>query len=385
MAESTLTERLAPIAAEASARAAEIDAARVVPSEIVSALADAGAFRMYVPRSLGGLELDPISVIETVELMANADGSAGWTTFVLNTTTFACWLDPAVAKEILSNPPDAGMAGAFSPIGKAVPDGDGFRLDGRWPFNSGAPHAAWFMEGGYVVDDAGEPRLLPDGRPDWRFFFMPASDMEILDTWHVAGLRGTASHDVTTTGTHVPAERTVNPIFSTAPHDAPYFRWPFFSLVGTLLVGVPLGVARRALDEFEVLATTKSRRSPVPLAETEVVSHAIVRVEGLLRAARALMIDTVGEAWDRSLAGDDLEGPHRVALRVAGFNAMRAAIDVVDTVFELAGGGAIYDKSPLQRCWRDIHAARNHIFYCNNDMASTGRALMSGDFTDYLV
>ena len=108
---------------------------------------------------------------------------------ILNTTFFSSWLEPEVARAILETEPSSGMAGMFAPIGRTEPAGDGMvRLTGRYPFNSGSPHASWFCQGAFVTGAS--------GAPEWRFLFLPKSDVEILDTWRVAGLRGTASHDV---------------------------------------------------------------------------------------------------------------------------------------------------------------------------------------------
>jgi alkylation response protein AidB-like acyl-CoA dehydrogenase len=325
-------------------------------------------------------------VLSVIETLSAADGSTGWMTFVLNGSFFTSWLEPSVAAEILASPDGAGMAGTIGPIGRAsVEDGGALRLSGRWPFTSGSPHAGWFSEGGLVVDDAGSPVSRADGRPDWRLFMVPAAEVEILDTWLVSGLRGTASHDVTVDGALVPAERTCNPVFGEAPHDGAHFRWPFFSLVSSLICGVPLGIARRALDEFAVMATTKSRRSTTVLADTESVGLATVRTEGALRAARALVVDAFGTAWERACRGDRLDDAHRIAIRTATLHAVDAAVQVVDEVFAMAGGGALYETHPLQRCWRDVHAASHHLFFCNDDRAHTGRALLTGEAPDWIV
>jgi alkylation response protein AidB-like acyl-CoA dehydrogenase len=366
-------------------RAAETEAERSVPADLADQLAAAGFFRLYVPGSLGGPEADPATAFEVIETLCAADGSTGWTSFILNTSFFTSWLEPAVAKEMLSTVPDSGMAGLFGPLGRAVPDGDGaLRLTGRWPFNSGSPHASWFCQGAFVFDgDA--PRMLAAGMPDWRFCFVPASDAEILDTWRVSGLRGTASNDVTCTDVRVPDEHTANPIFSTAPHDGPLFRWSFFGALASLMAGFPMGVARRALDEFTTLATTKSRGSAVPLADTDVVALAVVRAEASLRAARAFILEAIGEAWDHAEGGDRITLAQRVALKMAAHNAMRAGLDVVNTVFSLAGGGALYDDSPLQRCWRDINAGSHHIFFSDDHILKTGRAHLGRPTDDWLV
>jgi len=374
--------RLAPVIAE---RAAETEAARCVPEDLAAELAAAGFFRLYVPASLGGPEVDPFTAFQVVETLAAADGSTGWTSFILNTSFFTSWLDPGVASELLSTKPDSGMAGLFAPIGRAVPEGgNAFRVSGRWPFNSGSPHASWFCQGAFVFDgDA--PRMLGEQTPDWRFVFIPAADSEILDTWHVSGLRGTASHDVTSVDVRVPEEHTTNPIFRPAPHDGTLFRWSFFGMLATLMAGFPMGVARRALDEFTTLASTKSRGGGVPLADTDAGAIAIVRGEALLRSARSYVFDVIGEAWDQALRGDGLTPAQRAGLRMAGHNAMRAGLDVTNTVFAMAGGSALYDASPLQRCWRDIHAGSHHIFFSDDHVLKTGRVWLGRPTDDWIV
>src|SRR5207302_10009639 len=146
----------------------------------------------------------------TIEEISRADGSAGWTTFIGNTTSFVAWLEPGVAKELVAERPDFVMSGVFAPTGTARPDGDALVIDGRWTFNSGCPHADWFLNG-VVVMDGDDPRMVPPGRPDWRFAIYPAAEGAIVDTWHVAGLRGTGSHDVKATSVRVRRARTIVP------------------------------------------------------------------------------------------------------------------------------------------------------------------------------
>lgn len=297
---------------------------------------------------------------------------------ILNTTFFSCWLDPEVSRMMLATDPELGMAGIFAPIGQTEPDGErGVRLTGRFPFNSGSPHAAWFCQGAFVRKGEGEP--------EWRFLFVPASDVEIIDTWHVAGLRGTASHDVAVNGAAVPYERTTNPLFEKAPHDEAHFRWSFFALLAALMSGFPLGVARRSLDEFVALAGTKGRGGGQPLATEQVVQLEVARCEGSLRSARRWMLDSLAAAWETAVAGDGITREERLAIRLAAANAMRVGIEVVDTTFRLAGGGALYDHSPLQRCWRDLHAGSNHIFFSNNHSSMIGQVLLGQPAEEWLM
>ena len=223
------------------------------------------------------------------------------------------------------------------------------------------------------------------GQPQWRFLFVPASDVEILDTWHVAGLRGTASNDVVVDGAVVPLERTANPIFEKAPHDEPHFRWSFFGLLASMMSGFPLGVARRSLDEFTALAERKGRAGPEPLATEQVTQLAVARCEASLRAARCFMFDALAAAWETSVAGDEITRDQRLAIRLASANAMRAGIEIVDTVFHLAGGGALYDDSPLQRCWRDLHAGSSHIYFSDNHIAKSGKVLLGQPTEEWVM
>ena len=374
----TTVESVRVLSDEVDARAAETEAARSVPDDLIRKLGAEGVFKLFVPASLGGAQADPLTACAVIEEVSRADGSTGWTSMILNTTFFSSWLDPAVAGGMLATDPALGMAGLFAPIGRAEPAGEGFvKLSGRFPFNSGSPHATWFCQGAFVPGSNGEP--------EWRFLFLPASDVEILDTWYVAGLRGTASNDVTVDGAVVPLERTASPPFEEAPHDEPHFRWSFYALLGALMSGFPLGVARRALDEFVPLASAKSRRGPGTLATEQVTQLSVARCEASLRAARAFMFDALGSAWDTALAGDRLSQDQRMAIRLALANAMRVALEVVDTTFALAGGGALYDSSPLQRCWRDLHAGGNHIVFSNNFVAQGGKALLGEPVEEWML
>ncbi len=366
----TTLEAVRAFSDEVSDRAAETEAARCVPPDLARRLGATGVFRMFVPSKLGGDPVDPLTAYAIVAELARADASTGWTSMILNTTFFSSWLEPEVARAILETEPSSGMAGMFAPIGRTEPAGDGMvRLTGRYPFNSGSPHASWFCEGAFVTGAS--------GAPEWRFLFLPKSDVEILDTWRVAGLRGTASHDVLVDGVLVPLERTASPVFDRAPHDEPHYRWSFFALLGSLMAGVPIGVARRSLDEFFALAERKSRGGEGSLATEQVTQLAVAQCEGSLRAAAGFVEDSIGAAWDTALVGDDISREQRLAIRLAVSHAMRACLDVVDTVFALAGGGALFDDNPLQRCWRDLHAASSHIFFSTSFGAFGGKVLLN--------
>ena len=171
----SLRRAITGLATEFLARAAEGDDLRTMPADLVQRAKSAGLFRINLPRSLGGLELDPLTSIEIFEEISRADGSAGWTIVIGNSTAFFAWLDPAVAKELIAGEYDFVSTSMWAPLGRARP-GSGGRLtvSGRWPFNSGCLHASW-LQVGVLVTESQAPRLRAPGIPDWRFAFVPAA------------------------------------------------------------------------------------------------------------------------------------------------------------------------------------------------------------------
>ena len=141
------------LAPEFRARAAEGETNRTMPADLAAKVKKAGLFRLSLPASLGGWEADPITLFEVIEKLSYADGSAGWTALIGNSPSLMAWLDPGVAARLLDGNPDICATGAFAPLGRAVPDGNGsFTVDGRWPCNSGCPHSEWFVAGVLVMD-----------------------------------------------------------------------------------------------------------------------------------------------------------------------------------------------------------------------------------------
>ncbi|OBI42362.1 acyl-CoA dehydrogenase family protein [Mycobacterium sp. E796] len=354
------------MATEITRAADDAEALGTLPIELVARLRAAGVFRAVQPRALGGFEVAPVDYIEMIEELARADGSTGWIAAIgAGAPAFTAWLEPAVAEDLFGSNADFLAATVFSPTGRAVPDGGSrFAVDGRWPFASGCRHAEWLLTGMFVFDDGQAPRMIPGQGPDWRLGFFPRADAEIVDNWDVLGLRGTGSNDVVARGLSIAEEHTIAPFFGPARHDGTLWRLPFFTMVGVALVGVPLGIARRALDEFADLAPTKTRAGTFePLAADPVAQVEFAGVEAGLRSARAFVLDEAGSLWDTALAGDAPSLKQRARFQLAAQQAMRAARQAVDTTFGLTGAGAVHADHPLQRCFRDLHTVGQHVYF----------------------
>jgi alkylation response protein AidB-like acyl-CoA dehydrogenase len=338
---------------------------------------DAGICRLAMPVSLGGLALDPMTTIEVIEELSKADGSAGWTSLIGNSTAFLAWNTPDAARRLLDGNPNASMTSMFAPIGTAVPDGDDVIVSGRWPFNSGCPHAD-LIEVGVIVTDG--------PLAGWRFATLRPEQVQIVDgSWDSAGLRGTGSNDIVITDARIPLDQLSMPMTDPNHHadDGPLHRLPFFQLLIGIMSGFPLGVARRALDELEALAPTKRRggASPFTVAEDPHVQYDVGLAEAKVQAARAFLLDAADEVWTAATEGEIAE-PALQRYSLAGRYVMTAAIDAVDIAFHHAGAGAVHHDHPLQRCFRDIHVASQHVFFSDEQYRGYGELAMKPPVAD---
>ena len=364
------------LAATAAELAPEAERDRQLSESLVTALAEAGLFRLCVTAAAGGLEAHPGTLTAAVGALAAGDAAAAWCVAIAATSgLLAGYLPEASARAIYAEPTTM-VAGVFAPKGRATPDERGYRVSGRWPFASGCRHTDWLM-GGCVVDDGGTPRMLPNGMPDVRLVLAPTEAFTIHDTWHVMGLRATGSHDIELDGLHVPAERSAS-VFSDPPvQTGPLYAFPLFGLLALAIAAVCLGIARGALDDLVALAggkvPTGGRRT---LAERATVQAEVARAEASVRAARALLDEAIGEAWERAVADGSVDTPRRAGLRLAATHATAAGVQATETAYRLGGGSAIYDSSPLQRRLRDAHVATQHMLVAPATWELTGRLLL---------
>jgi alkylation response protein AidB-like acyl-CoA dehydrogenase len=360
------------LAPRIGALAEETERGRKLPAELVSAFAEAGFFGMCVPRDLGGPEADPTLLLDTIETLAAADGAAGWCAMIAATTSvLAAYLPDADARAIYGTPGTA-TGGAYAPQGRATAVSGGYRVTGRWPFASGCEHCAW-LTGGSLVQSAG-------GQPEARLMMFPASEVEIIDTWNVSGLRGTGSHDIAVSDVFVPAARAISLTIDRPRRGGTLYAFPVFGLLALGGAAVATGIARHAVDELVSLAATKTatlqRRR---LAERPVVQAKVAEAEALLGSARAFLREAVERAWESAARGGGIPLVDRARLRLAATHATATAARAVDLMYTSGGGTAIYAASPLQRCLRDAHAVTQHVMVAEPTYELVGRVLLGVD------
>jgi alkylation response protein AidB-like acyl-CoA dehydrogenase len=378
VADAALIEAARRIAPLVRACRDEGERERRLPPQVLAAMHEARLFRMYIPEALGGLEIDPITSMIVVEEIARADAAAAWN-LMLGATygLWAAFLPEDAAREIYGAP-DAVVAGALRPTGRARPVDGGFVVNGRWSFASGIRHAAWWNAGCLVRrDGAGDADTQA---PEAWLVFFPAPDGELIDNWDVGGLRGTGSHDYAVSGLFVPRARAI-PFDATPRAPGPLYRLPRQALLDNTMAALPLGIARTAIDTLVEIAAGGKRPAGAgaPLAERATVQADVARAEALYLSGRALLYDSVAQSWEAAQAGRELSVREMAVLRLARTHAVQAAVQAVDLMYTDAGGAAIYTHNPLERCFRDIHTVTQHVSMNPANYEVSGRVLLGLD------
>jgi alkylation response protein AidB-like acyl-CoA dehydrogenase len=364
------------------AHANEAEQHRRLPQPLVTALAEAGLFRMYIPHTLGGLEVDPLTFYRVVEELARIDGSTAWCVWLAssNPTYVGGGLADPGAEAVFGRDPHVVTAGVVSPYGSAVVQAGGYVVSGRWPYASGCHHCDWLFCCCYVFD-GDQMRRTACGAPEVRVLFVPITQVTILDTWEVSGLAGTGSHDVVIEQVFVP--EAYSGLFAAGlPPQSQHFqgllyRYPFI-LASALPIGaLALGIAQGAVEQAVELAQAKE---PVGTS-SRLGDHALFHVRlaeavALVRSARAWLYASVQQTWEAMRSQAEVTVDERADVLLAAANATRSAATAVDIVYTAAGATANYRRSPLQRALRDIHAVTQHSATAPSQYESAGRMLM---------
>ena len=326
-----------------------IDANREIPADLIGQLKDANLLRLLVPRRIGGDEMDWFEYLDVILTIAHADGSVGWCINQGNVFATNAAREPeSLAEEIWGIP--EGSCGNGPPIGASSKSVDGgYSLSGKWIFSSGCRHANWLAA--LVTGREHPPRL----------HFLPKNEIELIDNWQVSGLRGTGSFGFSCEDFFVPKSRVMR--MDLPPVESnPLYKIPQSLLFACGFGCVALGVARSGVDG--VLALSHSKRpqfSRKTLAEDPVIQSKIGEAEGLYGGAKAFLYETVRDVWDKVRERDGITLDERMRLRLAGTHAIRQSAKVVDIVYNLTGSTAIFESTPIQRKFQDIHVITQQV------------------------
>jgi alkylation response protein AidB-like acyl-CoA dehydrogenase len=354
--------------------AATVEAERGLPADLLAQLKHAGVFRMYVPKSHCGDELTPIDVVQVIEEISRADASVGWlATIGTNTPAVFAFLPPETYDKIYANGPDVIQAGSLVPRGYAVPTDGGFRFTGQWPFASGCNHADYIDFASFV-----ERSAEGESSREIRFGVVPTSQVEIIDTWHVSGLKGTGSHDIRATDLFVANEWTGSFL---AP--APVVRHPLDAVrplgrLGLELAAVAVGAAQGALDDLVDIGRTKKPLGGLMkrLAEDPAFQSTVGGLDLDLRTAQTLLHNVAQSDYERVTAGRELELRELLERRTVLTRVGELATAVVTSCYHKSGTTGLFDSSALQRRLRDVHAIGQHVTFTMDALAPLGAMLL---------
>lgn len=357
---------------------ADIEAQRRIPDALIAKLKEAGFFRMTMPKDWGGMELDPMTQLRAIEILAEADASVAWCVMIgSDTGYFSAFIDQDVAKKMFHDV-DMITGSTLTTIGRAEKIDGGYRVSGRMPFSSGCQHSDWFVVGCLVYEN-GEQCFLDSGMPVTRQCFVPKHAVKILDTWDPIGLRGSGSHDLEIAGYDVPAEQSFS-FQSFRPYRmSPLYVFPMSILLN--FSSVPLGIAQTVIREFAEHSHRPARMTfingkmtpPKNLCDEFFVQDAVGRAAAKLAAARAYLYGTIEGLWKTLNSGSEPQ-PEQVAhFYLVHTHVFESCKEVVEAIYKISGGGAVYKRNKIEQSLRDIQTINQHVINSLRSYSTGGR------------
>jgi alkylation response protein AidB-like acyl-CoA dehydrogenase len=339
---------------------------RRLSETVIKALRDAGFYRLFIPKSLGGLEADPVTTAKLVEEVARYNTAAGWSMMVANVSTWWCSRLPAKGvEEIYKNGPDTIIAGAFHPPMMATRVNGGYIINGKSPLTSNVHEAQWIFVTAFVTEQ-GQVKMN-NGIPEIIGVFMNPAFCQIIDTWYTLGMKASDSNDIAAHDVFVPDDL----FFPLMPEFQPnqYYKGMLYQFaaigagVACLIAPVALAVARNAIQELKLLAEKKvSFGSVTPLRERGVVQRKLGVAEALVQSSRAYLYYAIEECWNKSVAGEKLSLEDKTQLLLAATHSNQSCLQAVDHVYSAAGSSAIYTRNKLSHYFSDTQVIRQHGF-----------------------
>jgi len=336
------------------------EANRRVADPIIEGLIRSNLGRMALPAENGGIEVPPARALTILETLAEAEASVAW---IVWNSSLPCWfsrfLSEAARTEIFGDP--AGLyAGSTRPSGRAVKNGDSYVVNGRWSLVSGCMHASWIPVMCLVERD-GEVEMFAPNVPHMRLLFVPRDEHEILDTWHVGGLRGTGSHDCVLKNVSVHESKSFS-MGDASLVDSPMGRMPIFCTMSAGCASICLGIAKSALEALLDLGEAKNPVDGGPgLRDRAPVQSLVARIEAQLNAMRESLATRCERLWNAAVIGDEIEAKDIAALLGAAITTALQCRAAVTEIYAAAGTSSLYTDSPIERAHRDIHAVTQHI------------------------
>jgi len=373
-----LLERAQSLLPELKERSQEIDDLRQLPQDLADKMAGHGFYHAIGPTQIGGQNASTKDLCELVELLATANGSAAWCAFICSTSHLNAGSMPETLRTQMHQPTI--ISGVFAPSGTAVFEnteaGPGYRINGHWKWGSSSRNATWVVGSLREVDANGESVTNKDAVT--RAVFKP-EELDMPDNWHVSGLKGTGSGDYHANDLWLPSERLGTGNRAGSLEDALIYRFPLFGTLSTPCGAIALGMARACIEEVVVHAKEKTPQgSSRTLSKRPVLHRELAVMDTKLRAARALLFQTIDDVWE-AVKSREATLQDRLELRTANTHAMNTSVEVIDSMYSSVGGSSVFESSCLQRHFRDVHVASQHMMVADSVMELAGRVMLGLD------
>lgn len=363
-----------------AAVADQIEQTQTIPEPLWSQVLQARMPRLLLPRSVGGDEVEPWVYMRVIEEISRFDGSLGWNLFVANSAALIAPFIPLESARTIYADPRAAIAWGPPNQHKAIAVPGGYRITGEWHFASGCRQATWMGAHAQVVEPDGTLRLNRFGRPTVRTLLYPAEHAVHIEDWNTLGMRGTASEGYTLNNLFVPEEFTGTREDPTLRRDTgPLYAFTMQGLYAVGVSAVAFGIARAMLDALKSLAADKAPRGLVRMADSPVVQSEFAKREAVLGAARAYLVETLRDIYDKADDVEAIDTEDRVSLRLACAHGTHAAIEIADYVYKAAGTSAIFKGTPFERRFRDMHTLSQQIQSRDAHFEAVGRVMFNGD------
>ena len=365
MQERELVERVRNLVPMVEAHAEQAERERKPVDSVMKALEDAGVYKFFVPKRYGGYEFSLTAFMEIGMLLGEGCISTGWvTTFCMEHNWLLSLYNEEAQDDIFGKHPYIIAPGALAPKGTATPVDGGYRVTGRWEWGTGVMHANWVMVGALTPTEDPE-------KPDLCMYLIPRDEVNVIDTWRVAGMVGTGSNDIEVKDVFVPAHRkqsVADMRDGTSPgavlHDSPTYKMPMMPVLGLTAAAPAVGGARKAVALFRdrlagrTVYGTEEKQSQRAVAQAR-LGHARVAAE----TAETLLKSTARRVRDWGERGEKCPDIERAHLRLQIAHIVRQARDVVREVVEASGSHAHFLDNPLQRILRDVHTLSCHTVF----------------------
>ncbi|MSQ20263.1 MAG: ATP-binding cassette domain-containing protein [Betaproteobacteria bacterium] len=344
-------------------RAEETSKLRRVPEHTIQDLWDADLWYLLKPRKFGGPELRPSMMYDVAHELGCGDGSAAWVFSIMSIHDLFMTYFPLQAQEEYWATPTL-SASSFAPGGKGTPASGGFRLSGKWSFCSGIDNAKWVLLGAVVGMVSTNPPI-----PDIHFMLLPIADVQIIDDWHVIGLRGSGSKSVVVSDVFVPEHRMISLAEisnGTSPgsfiHPSPLYRVPVWAVFPFTISSSAAGIARGAFEVFvDEMKVRETAYDHAPMAKKPGVHMRLAEAGALIDASSLLYNRSLTETMARIYSGEPLSIEFRVRNRRDQGFSIQMARQAAERLFNAQGGKGLHDANPVQRAFRDLEAMQAHI------------------------